>query len=183
MICNGIDTHRLAAFGELVVTHPDAATMTATVETRWAASYRADASTSAFRIAGEPIPRATTLPADLPQALGGDDGGATPGELLLAALSACVTQAFVEEAAVHGVIVRGLRVAAEAELDLRGAVGIAGVRPGISHIRLGFEVDCATSGEVVEELVTAAVRTSPIADTLTPGVAIDVSVRQPSRSG
>ena len=119
---------------------------------------------------------------DLPQALGGEDRGAAPGELLLSALSACVTQAFVEVAAVQGVLVRGLRMTAEGELDLRGTAGIGEVRPGLSHVRLDLEVDSNASDEIVEELVAAAVRTSPIADTLTAGVAIDVSVRQPSRS-
>ncbi len=179
MICNGIDTHRLAAFGELVVTHPDAATMTATVETRWAASYRADASTSAFRIAGEPIPRATTLPADLPQALGGDDGGATPGELLLAALSACVTQAFVEGAAMAGVHLDHLVISADGQLDLRGVVGVEGVRPGFSRIHLDVEVAASADAAQVDGLLAAALRRSPVADTVGAGVAIDASVRQP----
>jgi len=183
MSCNGIDTEQLVAFGELLHTTPEAGALSVEVRTDWTYGYTVGADMAGVAVGGEAFPREHTLAVDLPQALGGQDRGAAPGELLLSALGACVTQAFVEEAAVHGVIVRGLRVAAEAELDLRGAVGIAGVRPGISHIRLGFEVDCATSGEVVEELVTAAVRTSPIADTLTPGVAIDVSVRQPSRSG
>jgi uncharacterized OsmC-like protein len=179
MICNGIDTDRLAAFGGFVAEHPDAATLSTRVATRWEESYRTEAATTAFKLAGEPIPRTTSLSSDLPRALGGDEAGPTPGELVLAALGSCVAQAFVESAAMTGVSIDHLEVAAEGHLDLRGIVGFAGARPGFSRIHLDIQVASSTDAAQIDELVAAALHRSPVADTVRAGVPVDASVRQP----
>lgn len=178
MLCNGIDTDRLETFARSVVTAPDAATISTQVDTRWHTSYRTQASTTTFRLGSEPIPRATTLPLDLPGALGGDDRGATPGELILAALGSCVAQAFVEEAALVGAEIGSLLVSADARLDLRGTLGVAGTRPGLSRIYLDVEVESTAEAGAIDDLLTAALRRSPVADTLGATVQIDAELRQ-----
>lgn len=179
MICNGIDTDRLAAFGGFVAEHPDAATLSARVATRWNESYRTEAGTAAFEFAGEAIPRTTSLSSDLPRVLGGDDAGPTPGELVLAALGSCVAQAFVESAAMAGVSIDHLEVAAEGHLDLRGIVGFAGVRPGFARIHLDIQVASSADAAQIDQLAAAALQRSPVADTVRSGVQVDASVRQP----
>jgi putative redox protein len=179
MICNGIDTDQLAAFGEMVVTDPAAATLSAQVRTRWEGSYRTRASAEGLDRGGERIPRAATLPTDRPQALGGGDRGPAPGELLLVALGACVAQSFIEGAAIIGLRVDRLEISAEGVLDLRGNAGVAGVRPGLSRVHLDVEVESGAGSEVLEGLLAEAVRRSPVADSLAAGVEIGAGVRQP----
>jgi uncharacterized OsmC-like protein len=178
MICNGIDTDQLATFGELVVTDPDAARVTASVQSRWEGRYGTSVTTGAFTFGGERFPRDASMALDRPQALGGADQGPAPGELLLAALGSCVAQTFVEAAAMTGVAIERLVITAEGHLDLRGNAGVDGVRPGLSRIDLDVEVDAAVDDEVVTALLADAVRRSPVADSLAAGVTIDTGAHR-----
>jgi uncharacterized OsmC-like protein len=180
MICNGMDTDQLAALGEIVVSDPAAATVAARVRTRWEEGYATRASTEELLCGPERIAREATLPVDLPQAFGGSDRGPAPAEMILAALGSCVAQGFVEAAAIAGVQVDRLEVAVEGHLDLRGNAGVEGVRPGLSTIHLDVEVESRVDGGVLDGLLSEAVRLSPVADSLTAGVEIVASTRQPS---
>jgi uncharacterized OsmC-like protein len=182
MICNGIDTDQLAALGEVVATDPEAATVSARVRTAWRSGYSVRTATEELVCGGELISRSATLPVDLPRELGGDDQGPAPGEMVLAALGACVAQGFIEGAAVTGIQVDRLEVSARGHLDLRGNAGVEGVRPGLSKIHLDVEVESSAGDDVLDGLLAEAVRLSPVADSLTAGVAIDADVRQPSRA-
>jgi uncharacterized OsmC-like protein len=179
MICNGIDTGQLAAFGELVVDDPRTAIASARVRTRWEERYRTRVSTEEFAVGGERVIRGATLTLDRPRVLGGGDGGPAPGELVLAALGSCVAQAFLEEASMSGVEVERFELSAEGHLDLRGNVGVEGVRPGITRIDLDVEVESSAGPEVLDGLLAGAVRRSPVADSLAAGVQIDAMLRQP----
>jgi uncharacterized OsmC-like protein len=179
VIRNGIDIDHLAALGEVVVDDPAAAIVSARVRTRWDDRYRTRATTEELELGRQRIPRGTTLPVDLPHALGGTDRGPTPGELLLAALGSCVAQAFVEGAAMTGIPVERLEIAVEGQLDLRGTAGIDGVRPGMSRIHLDVAVEAGAGEAEVDALLTEALRRSPVADSLTAGVEVGARVRQP----
>ncbi len=182
MMCNGIDTEQLAELGELVVSAPQGAAVVARVRTRWQHGYTCRTSTEELAVGDDRLPRQATMPADLPQPLGGDDHGPAPGEMLLAALGACVSQAFVEGAAVAGIQIERLEVVGRGHLDLRGNAGVEGVRPGLSEIHLDVEAEADADGAVLDRLLAEAVRLSPVADSLSVGVAIDADVRQPSRA-
>jgi uncharacterized OsmC-like protein len=177
MICNGIDTDQLAAFSEVLAGDPGVGTASARVRTRWEERYRMRADAEELAFGGERIPRDSALPTDRPAALGGADRGPAPGELVLAALGACVAQAFIEGASMRGVQLDRLEVAAEGHLDLRGSVGVDGVRPGMSRVHLDVEVASDADTEVLDALLAEAVRRSPIADSLAAGVQIGARVR------
>lgn len=179
MICNGIDTDQLAAFGELVTSGPDRGIVSAQVRTRWQERYRTHVTAEGFELGDDRIPRNATLAVDRPQALGGADRGPAPGELLLAALGSCIAQTFIEAAAMTSVGVERLEIAAEGHLDLRGNAGVEGMRPGLTRINLDVEVESDADDHVVEALLADAVRRSPVADSLAVGVQVGASVRQP----
>jgi uncharacterized OsmC-like protein len=179
MICNGIDTDQLAAFGEMVTSGPDAGIVAARVRTRWEERYRTHVAAEGFELGDDRIPRTATLAVDRPQALGGADRGPAPAELVLAALGSCVAQTFVEAAAMTGVQVDAFEIAVEGHLDLRGNAGAEGVRPGLTRIDLDVEVKSDADDDVVERLLADAVRRSPVADSLVVGVQVVASVLQP----
>ena len=179
MICNGIDTDQLAAFAGMVTSGPEAGIVSAHVRTRWEERYHTHVAAEGFELHDDRIPRSATLSVDRPQALGGSDRGPAPGELILAALGSCVAQTFIEAAAMTGVRVDRLEIAAEAHLDLRGNAGVEGVRPGLTRIHLDVEVESDADEDVVVALLADAVRRSPIADSLTAGVQVGASVRLP----
>jgi uncharacterized OsmC-like protein len=179
MICNGIDTDRLAAFGEVLTSGPDAGIVSAHVRTRWEDRYHTHVAAEGFELGDDRIPRSLTLAVDRPHALGGADRGPAPGELVLAALGSCVAQTFIEAAAMTGVQVDAFEISVEGHLDLRGNAGVEGVRPGLTRINLDVEVESDADEDVVEVLLDDAVRRSPVADSLVVGVQVGASVRQP----
>lgn len=83
--------------------------------------------------------------------VGGQGTGACSGDLLLGALAACAQITCQMVAAAMGLEVRGIGVAAEGDLDLRGTLGIDRDAPvGFTAIRLVFDIDApgATDDEL-----------------------------------
>lgn len=177
MIRNGIDTEQEAGFAQLLQTTPDAGAVSVRTSQRWHDARVVDSSADEVEVAGAVLPRSHRIRVDLPEELGGGDRGPAPGELLLTALAACVTQQLVGLAASQGVDLDGVEVSCEGHLDLRGAYGIDGVRPGLSEVHLRLEVRSGASQAVVDELFASAVCTSPVADTVRGQVTVRPAVR------
>lgn len=80
--------------------------------------------------------------------VGGQGTGACSGDLLLGALVACAQITCQMVAAAMGLEVRGIGVAAEGDLDLRGTLGIDRDAPvGFTAIRLAFDIDAPGATE------------------------------------
>jgi uncharacterized OsmC-like protein len=178
MIRNGIEVDEVAGFVELLRTTPAAGVASLRSEHRWRDGYRLDWRAEQVTLADQRIARRHTLRLDLPTELGGADYGPAPGELVAAALGACVAHQFVEHAAQRGVVLDALEVTCESHLDLRGAYQVADVRPGWSEARIQLSVRTEASDEVLAELLRDAVRTSPVLDTVAHPVPMQPSVRR-----
>jgi uncharacterized OsmC-like protein len=90
--------------------------------------------------------------------VGGAGTGACSGDLLLGALAACAQITCQMVAAAMGLDVRGIAVAAEGDLDLRGTLGIDREAPvGFTAIRLSFAIDAPGASD--EELAGLRRRT------------------------
>src|SRR5262249_22200236 len=75
--------------------------------------------------------QAVTIDADRPQVFASEDNGATPAEIVLAALASCLTAGVATVAANRGVQLRSVKATVEAGMDLQGILGIDGdVRNG-----------------------------------------------------
>lgn len=175
MIRNGIDLDQLAALEQQLETVPEAGALSVRLRTRWDGGYGASTRAEELVVGGERSPRDHEVTGDLPQVFGGRDRGPGSGELLLAALGTCITQRLAELAAVRGIDLEGLEVVATGDLDVRGTEGIDGVRPGFQ--RIGIRVEVAASDDV-GDLLGDAVRTSPVADSLSAGVTMVSDVRR-----
>lgn len=116
---------------------------------------------------------------DEPPVLLGGDRGANPVEVLLAALSGCLTTSLVYHAAARGIAVEAVESRYEGDLDLRGFLGMdPSVRNGYSEIRVVFRVRADASPEVLDELVRVAQERSPVFDVVSRGTKVTV-VREP----
>jgi len=115
-----------------------------------------------------------TMVADEPAILAGNDDGANPVEHLLHALASCITTSMVAHAAVRGIYVREMESELEGDIDLNGFLGLNSETPkGFTHIRANFRVKAAAEDmETIESLASF----SPVMNTLTNGVPIEVSV-------
>lgn len=108
-----------------------------------------------------------TVLVDQPIALGGEDGGPNPGDLMRAALAACLVQTYAMHAVRFGVRLCGIAVAVETEIDLRMAWGIeASSPPGFGAVRYTVTVATDAPLEQVEALAAYVVAHSSSVDDL-----------------
>lgn len=115
-----------------------------------------------------------TLIADEPPILAGNDDGANPVEHLLHALASCITTAMVAHAAVRGIEIHELEAELEGDIDLNGFLGLNPKTPkGYTAIRANYRVKAAP--EDIEKIAALA-SFSPVFNTVTSGVPVDVNV-------
>jgi uncharacterized OsmC-like protein len=84
---------------------------------------------------------------DMPEALGGDGSGPSPGWLFRASLASCSATAIAMRAAMRGIELRRLEVSVQGELDARGAVGIEGVPLALGKMRMSVRISAADAPE------------------------------------
>ena len=118
--------------------------------------------------------QAFTLIADEPPILAGNDDGANPVEHLLHALASCLTTAMVAHAAVRGIEIEQVEAELEGDLDLNGFLGLNPKTPkGYTAIRANYRVKAAPEDL---EKIAALASFSPVFNTVTNGVPVDVKV-------
>lgn len=121
----------------------------------------------------ETVARDRVIAADEPEALGGTDSAADPVELLLAALTSCVSIGLVTQAAKRGIDFDDFEIEVEGELDLRGYLGVEeSVRPGYTNIDYTVRLQSEAPPDVLEEILRAAEQTSPMYDNILNGTPI-----------
>src|SRR5262249_47719788 len=99
-----------------------------------------------------------------------------PGELLCAALAACMDSTIRMLAARGRIDVERLTVLATGDLDARGALGAAGIPAGMQSMRLEIQlrVRPGTRLDAARCLIYAAERRSVVLATLRSGVPVEV---------
>lgn len=121
----------------------------------------------------ETVARDRVIVADEPELLGGTDSAADPVELLLAALTSCVSIGLVTQAAKRGIDFDDFEIEVEGELDLRGYLGVEeSVRPGYTNIDYTVRLQSDAPPEVLDEILRAAEETSPMFDNILNGTPI-----------
>jgi uncharacterized OsmC-like protein len=130
---------------------------------------------------GHERPEGFVYDADEPPLLLGSDKGANPVEFLLTALEACVTTALVYHAAARGIELRSVRSTVEGDIDLHGFLGMdPDIRKGYEQIRMSFEIDADATPEELEEIMKLGPTFSPVYDSVTKGVPVQVRLAERS---
>jgi len=112
-----------------------------------------------------------------PSILMGTDTGASPAEHLLHALAASLTTSIVYVAATRGVHLSEVESSLEADLDVRGALGLTGAdRRGFRRIRISLRVGGDAPERELRGIVALARRRSAVLDLVMNGVRVDVVV-------
>ncbi|MGQ9487302.1 MAG: OsmC family protein [Armatimonadota bacterium] len=102
------------------------------------------------------------LYSDEPPSFGGQDSAPNPMELLLAALNGCLSVMLQVIARERGIEVRGVRLHAEGDLDLRGAMGDPNVPAYFRNVRERVELVSSASPEEVRALQEEVQRRCPV---------------------
>jgi uncharacterized OsmC-like protein len=176
---NGVDVTTLFATIDAVKAQPEAATFQFRVGNRWESGTHSQSHINGFFGAGAEQTREQSfvIDADHPVALVGTDLGATPAELLLAALAACLTAGIGNIAAARKVELHEVESTVEGDCDLRGVLGIDdSVRNGFSAIRVSFRITGDAPAEKLAEVVEQATARSAVYDTLTNGAPVAIRV-------
>jgi len=117
-------------------------------------------------VSSEAIAGSHALRIDEPEALGGEDTGPNPVELILSALGGCMVVLANAFAPAHGVEIRDVEVAVEGDLDPDGMFGNSNVRTGFSEIRFNLQIDSPSPSGKIGELVRHVIDACPVKDTL-----------------
>ena len=115
----------------------------------------------------EALIRAFRLDVDEPAALGGQDKGPSPVELILAALGACQEITYRLYADTLGIPLDRVSVSVSGRLDLRGFFAVdEGVRPGFKDISATVKIDSPAPADEIERLRATVDRHCPVLDIL-----------------
>ena len=108
-----------------------------------------------------------------PELMGGKDEGANPVEILLSALSACMTTTVAYYAALNGDKIDKMESTYEGDLNLQGLLGLAeNVRPGYQKIRVNFKIKSSAPAEHFDKYY----HFSPVYDVVSKSVPVDVKI-------
>lgn len=118
-----------------------------------------------------------TIDADHPEVFASEDNGATPPEIVLAALASCLTAGVATVASNRGVQLRSVTATIEGGMDLQGILGIdSDVRNGFDGIRVTYNIDADASKEDIEAIVAQSQKRSAVFDIVSNPTTINVSV-------
>lgn len=107
----------------------------------------------------------------------GEDNAANPVEFVLHALAGCFTTTTVYHAAAHGITIDELETTLEGTLDLQGLLQTnRSVPSGYQAIRVSMAIKSNATKEQLEQL-RSFYRFSPVFDTLTRAVPVEVTVQ------
>ncbi len=159
---NNIDTTALQALAESIAADPAKGKMAFDVKTEWRGQFRTVTQPQTITLGGQVIARDLDIHADEPPALFGQDNGANPQELLLAALNSCMSVGYVAGAAMRGITLSKLEIRTKGTLDLRGFLGLDATVPA-GYEQLHYEVKIAgnATAEQFAEIHAEVMRLSP----------------------
>ncbi len=122
-----------------------------------------------------------TLPAhviDEPPVLLGDDTAPNPSEAALAALGSCLAVGIHANAVAQGITITSLELELEADINITSVWGTGDTSPkpvGFDAVRVKVHLDSDASPEKADALIAHATTWSPVANTFTKPVALDVA--------
>ncbi len=165
---NQVDLGAMGALVEKIRQRPSAAQTTWSAEVRWTGAYRSEAAVRKF----------APIASDEPRGMGGTDSAPNPVEQLLAALGNCLAVGYAVNASAAGITIRALRIDVDGDLDLHAFLGLdpkTDGHAGFSGIRAAVHLDTDADEAAVAELHKKVAATSPVGQTLSRAVPVEVN--------
>lgn len=119
-----------------------------------------------------------SIEGDHPEVLCGTDNAPTPAELLLGALSACLTAGIGNIASMRQVKLESVECHVEGDIDLTGILGLdPQTRNGFQGVRVFVVIKGDADDETLEKIVRQSVARSAVFDVMTNGVPVSVTAK------
>ena len=176
---NGVNVEALLGAREALTAAPEAAQFKWRATTRWVNGTHTRTSIQDFFGLGEEQSHRTefTYEADHPEIFAAEDNGATPVELVLAGLGACLTAGVASVAQNRDIQLRSVSATVEAGMDLQGILGIdSDVRNGFDGIRVTYTIDADATEEEIRAVVAQSQKRSAVFDAVSNPTNITVEV-------
>ncbi len=114
---------------------------------------------------------------DHPEVFASEDNGATPAEMVLAALAGCLTAGVAAVATRRGVQLHSVVATVEGDMDIQGILGIdPEVRNGYSGIRVRYEIEADAPRAELEGIVAQSQKRSAVYDIVTNPTTVTVEL-------
>jgi uncharacterized OsmC-like protein len=177
---NGVDVATLFATLDAVKNQKDIAKFQFRASNTWVSGTHNRSQLSGFYGAMQELQhkQVTTLDADHPAVLVGQDNGPTPIEFVLHAIAACLTSGLANIAAARRVDLHKVTSTVEGDIDLLGLLGLSDgtVRNGYQEIRITFHIEGDADDETLRGLVEQSRNRSAVYDVLTTPTPIVIDV-------
>ncbi len=179
-VFNGVNFAQFINTIEAIKANPALARVTLRAEAEW--SNGAQVRTRIHRSdsdAFQAIAPLTVFENDERSAPLGGEAAANAVEIILAGLGSCLILSFVYHATQRGFHVDELGLRLEAEIDLRGFLGMSPrARPGYQIVRLAARVKCDAPKQVLEKLWEHVQKISPALDIIRNPVPVTIELEE-----
>ncbi|KJD35655.1 oxidoreductase [Tamlana sedimentorum] len=175
-IKNGVNVDQLVETIGAVQTNPELAKFQFRAKNNWIDGGHCVSNIKGFYGVGaedESRQETFSLECSHPQVLLGQDEAPTPPEVVLHALSSCLTGAMVYHAAANGIDIESAESNIKGGVDLHGFLGLdPEVRMGFDGIKFTLKVKSDASAEQLEQLA----KFSPVFDMITNPTPVSIEI-------
>ncbi|HUF99160.1 MAG TPA: OsmC family protein [Ilumatobacter sp.] len=176
---NGVNTAALLGAREQLSGAPEAADFTWRAQCSWVHGTFSQTTVDGFSGLGTDHQHKTpfTFDADHPACFASEDRGATPTEIVLAALASCLTAGVAAVAQHREIQLRSVTATVEGTMNVLGILGAdPDVRNGFSGITVNFDIDADASPDDIQALVAQSQKRSAVYDIVTNPTSVTVGV-------
>ncbi len=167
---NGVNVGALLDAREALKEAPEAAKFKWRATCSWVNGTHSTSSVEGYFGLGEEHKHQSTFSfdADHPEVFASEDLGATPVEIVLVGLAACMTAGVAAVAQHREIQLRSVKATLEAGMDIQGILGMdSDIRNGFDGIKIRYEIDADASKEDIEALVAQSAKRSAVYDIVT----------------
>ena len=178
---NGVNVAALLGAREALTAQPAAARFQWRATSEWLRGTHSRATVEGFHGLGaeQKHRQPFRFDTDHPEVFASEDHGATPVEMVLVGLAGCLSAGVAAVAQNRNIALRSVKATLEADMDLRGILGIdAPVRNGFEGIRVHYEIDADATEAEIQALVAQSQKRSAVFDIVTNPNDVSVSAKK-----
>ena len=177
---NGVNVEHLLGARQALTEAPAGAEFQWRAKCQWVRGTHSRSTVETFFGLGEEQKHKAkfTFDADHPEVFASEDHGATPVEIVLAALGSCLTGGVAAIAQHRNIQLHSVVATIEADHNLLGILGAdPEVRNGFNGIRVTYDIKADASPEEIRALVAQSQKRSAVYDAITNPTNVTVTVR------